>query len=337
VPPDAQLLDVAALSLSFHAESGVARVLDKVSLSVRRGEIMGLVGESGCGKTTLARAILGVLPVNAAIDGGAINFAGENLLALSPAEAGTRIRGRAITFIPQDPYGSFSPLFTVGDQIAELMHWKSPERKPGEHGSSRSRKRLDRERTIAMLRAVQLPDPERLLKKYPHELSGGQRQRVMIAMALLPEPRLIIADEPTTALDVTIQAQILKLLRNLIAERGASVLFTTHDLGAAWEICDRITVMYAGQEAETADVTSFFNRPAHPYTRMLLDSLPTQGSALRGIAGDVPNPFAPPSGCRFHPRCPRATAECIASLPPATEPGAGHAVRCHHPVAEALR
>ena len=182
-----------------------------------------------------------------------------------------------------------------------------------------------------MLRAVQLPDPERIIAKYPHELSGGQRQRLMIAMALLPEPMLVIADEPTTALDVTIQAQILKLMRNLIAERGTSVLFTTHDLGAAWEICDRITVMYAGQEAETAEVGAFFDRPAHPYTRMLLESLPTQGSALRGIPGDVPNPFAPPSGCRFHPRCPRAAADCKATLPLPFEPEAGHAVRCHHP------
>jgi peptide/nickel transport system ATP-binding protein len=325
------LLDVSALSVSFHAESGVARVLDKVSLSLGRGEIMGLVGESGCGKTTLARAILGVLPSNAAIDGGQIVFAGEDLLALPPAEAGTRIRGRAITFIPQDPYGSFSPLFTIGDQIAELMRWKSPDRKPGERGYSRARRRLDHERTIAMLRAVQLPDPERLMGKYPHELSGGQRQRVMIAMALLPQPTLVIADEPTTALDVTIQAQILKLLRNLIAERGASVLFTTHDLGAAWEICDRVTVMYAGQEAETAEIAAFFSRPAHPYARMLLDSLPTQGSALRGIPGDVPNPFAPPTGCRFHPRCPRCSADCTATHPMAVAPEPGHSVRCHHP------
>ena len=182
-----------------------------------------------------------------------------------------------------------------------------------------------------MLRAVQLPDPERLLKKYPHELYGGQRQRVMIAMALLPEPRLVIADEPTTALDVTIQAQILKLLRNLASERGASVLFTTHDLGTAWEICDRISVMYAGQEAEMAEVGSFFARPAHPYTRMLLDSLPTQGSALRGIPGDVPSPFSPPAGCRFHPRCPRADAACREIHPAAVRPEPGHSVRCHHP------
>jgi peptide/nickel transport system ATP-binding protein len=333
VPTDAQvpILEIEALSVSFETEGGSARVLDRANLVMRRGEIMGLVGESGCGKTTLARAILGVLPANASIDHGHIRFFGEDLLALPPAEASSRIRGRVITFVPQDPYGSFSPLFTVGDQISELLRWKSPDRKPGETGYARNRRRADRERTLAMLRAVQLPDPERLLKKYPHELSGGQRQRLMIAMALLPEPRLVIADEPTTALDVTIQAQILKLLRNLASERGASVLFTTHDLGTAWEICDRITVMYAGQEAETAEIGSFFSHPAHPCTCVLLQSLPMVGSALRGIPGDVPSPFTPPSGCRFHPRCPRADAACQLTHPEPSQPAPGHSVRCHHP------
>ncbi|MFI5015016.1 MAG: ABC transporter ATP-binding protein [Hyphomicrobiales bacterium] len=325
-----RLLEVRDLSVSFVTEGGVALVLDRVNLSLRRGEIMGLVGESGCGKTTLARAILGVLPVNASIDHGELRFAGIDLLR---GGVSGQIRGRAITFVPQDPYGSFSPLFTVGDQISELMRWKSPDAADGRYG--RGRRRSDRERTLSLLRAVQLPDPEGLLRKYPHELSGGQRQRIMIAMALLPEPKLVIADEPTTALDVTIQAQILKLLRQLASERGASVLFTTHDLGTAWEICDRVSVMYAGQEAEMADVDGFFARPRHPYTRLLLDSLPVQGAALRGIPGEVPSPFSPPSGCRFHPRCLHATDICRAHPAPASDPAPGHRVRCHHPLAEA--
>jgi peptide/nickel transport system ATP-binding protein len=327
----ADLLSVRDLSVSFVTEGGTARVLDAVNLSLAPGEIVGLVGESGCGKTTLARAILGALPANANVRGGALLFDGRDLLTLDPSVVADQVRGRAITFVPQDPYSSFSPLFTIGDQIMELLRWKSPDRRAGERAYSRRRNRADRERALALLRTVQLPDPERLLRKYPHELSGGQRQRVMIAMALLPEPKLVIADEPTTALDVTIQAQILKLLRTLATERGVSVLFTTHDLGTAWEICDRVTVMYAGQELETAPIGDFFRAPMVPYTRMLLDSLPSANSALRGIAGDVPSLIAPPSGCRFHPRCPRASDVCRAEHPLAHEPEQGHHVRCHHP------
>jgi peptide/nickel transport system ATP-binding protein len=324
------LLSVRDVSVAFSTENGVARVLDEVSLTIRRGEIMGLVGESGCGKTTLARTILGALPPNARASGTAIAFDGRDLLTVDPREAAGEIRGRAITFVPQDPFSAFNPLFTVGDQISELMRWKSPDRGQWENFYSRARRRSDRDRVMTLLRRVQLPDPERLLKKYPHELSGGQRQRLMIAMALLPEPRLVIADEPTTALDVTIQAQILMLLRQLAVERGVSVLLTTHDLGTAWEICDRVTVMYAGQALETAPIDAFFNAPALPYTRLLLDSLPSGDAPLRGIPGDVPNLVAPPPGCRFHPRCPRASEVCHVSRPPVSEPAPGHQVRCHH-------
>jgi peptide/nickel transport system ATP-binding protein len=327
----ADLLSVRDLSVSFVTEGGVARVLDAVSLSLAPGEIMGLVGESGCGKTTLARAILGALPANANVRGGALMFDGRDLLGLDPSVVADQVRGRTITFVPQDPYSSFSPLFTVGDQIMELLRWKSPERRAGERFRSRSRRQADRERALALLRTVQLPDPERLLHKYPHELSGGQRQRVMIAMALLPEPKLVIADEPTTALDVTIQAQILKLLRRLATERGVSVLFATHDLGTAWEICDRVTVMYAGQELETAPIADFFRAPMVPYTRLLLESLPASSAALRGIPGNVPNLISPPTGCRFHPRCPRASDVCRTAHPAAHEREPRHQVRCHHP------
>src|ERR1700722_11940780 len=324
------LLSVQNVSVTFSTEGGTARVVDEVSLAMRRGEIMGLVGESGCGKTTLVRTILGALPANARTSGSAIEFDGRDLLRIDAREAAEEIRGRAITFVPQDPFTAFNPLFTVGDQIFELMRWKSPDRGQWENFYSRARRRNDRERVMTMLRHVQLPDPERLLNKYPHELSGGQRQRLMIAMALLPEPRLVIADEPTTALDVTIQAQILILLRRLATERGVSVLLTTHDLGTAWEICDRVTVMYAGQVLETAPIDAFFHAPALPYTRLLLDSLPSGEAPLRGIPGDVPNLVSPPAGCRFHPRCPRATQICGAARPLSTQPRPDHWVRCHH-------
>ncbi|HEX7786686.1 MAG TPA: ABC transporter ATP-binding protein, partial [Methylomirabilota bacterium] len=196
----------------------------------------------------------------------------------------------------------------------------------------RARRQADREAVLAALRAVQIPEPARALRRLPHEFSGGQRQRLMIAMALLPQPDLIIADEPTTALDVTIQAQILRLLRALVKERGVSVLFTTHDLGTAHELCDRVVVMYAGQEMEAAPTDAFFGRPAHPYTRRLLASVPGPDGEIRDIPGEVPSLVSPPAGCRFHPRCDYATAECRAERPAPRDLVDAHRVRCHHPV-----
>jgi peptide/nickel transport system ATP-binding protein len=335
----AELLAVRGLRVDFATERGPAQVLDGINLDIATGEVVGLVGESGCGKTTLARAILGILPEGAArIRGGEVRLRGTDLLREDPAAVNERVRGRAITFIPQDPFTSFSPLFPIGTQIMDLMKWKSPRARDGGRPSSllgrypRGRYRADRETVLEALRAVQIPEPARALGRLPHEFSGGQRQRLMIAMALLPEPDLIIADEPTTALDVTIQAQILRLLRALVKERGVSVLFTTHDLGTAHEICDRVVVMYAGQEMEAAPTDAFFGRPAHPYTRRLLASVPGPDGAIRDIPGEVPSLVAPPSGCRFHPRCDYATAECRVERPaPRALPG-GHAVRCHHPV-----
>jgi len=335
----AELLAVRGLSVDFVTDRGPAQVLDGINLDVSPGEVVGLVGESGCGKTTLARAILGILPAGAArIRGGEVRFKGTDLLREDSRAVNDRVRGRAITFIPQDPFTSFSPVFPIGTQIMDLMKWKSPlvgsrRNTAGLFGRyPRERWRADRSSVLETLRAVQMPEPARTLRRLPHEFSGGQRQRLMIAMALLPRPELIIADEPTTALDVTIQAQILRLLRALVKERGVSVLFTTHDLGTAHEICDRVVVMYAGQEMEAAPTDAFFARPAHPYTRRLLDSVPNPDGDLHDIPGEVPSLVAPPPGCRFHPRCDYATAECRAERPALRALGGGHSVRCHHPV-----
>jgi peptide/nickel transport system ATP-binding protein len=331
------LLEVRDLRISFGTEAGLVRVLDGVNLSIRRGAIMGLVGESGCGKTTLARSVLGILPPNARTDGGSIRFDGMDILAMERTAFERDIKGRRITFVPQDPYGSFNPLFRIGDQIMEMMKWKSPRREQADWGLGalmthypRARRRADRESALAMLREVQIPQPEQAFKKLPEEFSGGQRQRLMIAMALMTEPDLIIADEPTTALDVTIQAQVLKLLKRLAKDRGVSVLLTTHDIGTAYEICDDITVMYAGQEVETAPVADFFREPRHPYTARLLHSLPNPSGEIREIGGEIPSLLNPPGGCRFHPRCGSAIPACAHERPGIE--GETHTVRCFNPI-----
>ena len=323
-------LEIKNLTVHFHTDQGMVEAIDQTNLFVRPGEIMGLVGESGCGKTTMGRTILRVLPESTGkVVEGSIYFNGENLLELSEKEINQRVRGRAITLIPQDPYSSFNPVFTIGTQFSDIIKQKVMD----DEGARRGEKALGiKEQIGEMLRKVQIPSPEQQMYKYPHEFSGGQRQRIMIAMALVSRPALIIADEPTTALDVTIEAQVLLLLRNLTKELQTSVLFITHDLGVADEICDRITVMYAGQIMESAPTDSFFRKPCHPYTRGLLNSLPNPKGRIQTIEGDIPVLINPPKGCRFHPRCPRATSECDKRRPDIVDVDTDHIVRCFNPL-----
>ena len=316
------VLDINDLVVDFDTDDGLVQAIDHLSFSVRQGEIVGLVGESGCGKTTVARCILGVLPrPPAQVRTGAIHFQGTDLLQAPEVALTAHVRGKAITFIPQDPQASLNPLFPVGVQLRDMLAWSTPKAR---------RNREIRRQLVTLLQHVQLPTPAMQLHKYPHEFSGGQRQRLVIAAALAPEPALIVADEPTSALDVTVQAQILLLLQRLVKERGTSVLLITHDLGVVAKLCDRVVVMYAGQEAEVAPTASLFVHPSHPYTQQLLDSLPDrQHGDIRGIPGTVPHLVDPPQGCRFHTRCPLAMPVCSQERPPAVEVLPDHWVRCH--------
>jgi peptide/nickel transport system ATP-binding protein len=270
------------------------------------------VGESGCGKSTLLRAILGILPRGALVPGGAVLFGGRDILADGAASACGRIG-----FVPQDPYLSLNPVFRAGDQILEIMRRHAP-----------GPRRAHRDRLVELFRAVQLPDPGAALAKYPHQFSGGQRQRLLIAAALSCEPALVVADEPTTALDVTTQREILALLRGLTASRGLALLFVTHDFGVLASLCEQVTVLYAGRVAESGPTRAVLDAPRHPYTRLLLACHPDRAADLAGIPGTVPAAIAQPPGCRFHPRCPIARADCAAAAPPMLPLPGGRDVAC---------
>jgi len=311
--PVTPLLDVRNLSVSAGTDEGEAKILDRVNLALMPGSIHGVVGESGCGKSTLMRAILGILPQRGRATEGHILLGGRDLLKLSAAVLQSEVRGGQIGFIPQDPYQAFNPVFRVGTQLLE---------------TSRSKTGSGKADIIALLKSVQLPDAESALDRYPHQFSGGQRQRLLIAAALASSPAIVVADEPTTALDVTTQLQILKVLRGLAEERGLSMLFVTHDFGVVAQLCDTVTVMYAGQTVESGPVAHVLAAPLHPYTRMLLACHPDRGAELAGIPGAVPSPLRAPSGCRFHPRCPSARSECRAAHPPRTEHADKQNVQC---------
>jgi peptide/nickel transport system ATP-binding protein len=321
------LLEVSNLSVHFHTDRGVVKALDGAGLSVSKGEIVGLIGESGCGKSTLAKSVLRILPSGGRIIEGNISFAGIDLRNLAEADLNTDIRGKRITLIPQDPFNAFNPVFSVGTQIRDILKWK---------GEAKTVRRVDEERIWEMLNQVQIPSPGSQLKKYPYQFSGGQRQRLMIAMALLPHPDLVIADEPTTALDVTVEAQILRLMTDLVRGRDISVLFITHDLGVASEVCEKIVVMYAGQDMEQGPAEILFRKPAHPYTHELLESLPNPEGDIRDIPGEVPSLIHPPGGCRFHPRCPRATGNCSEQRPEKVRVSGNHWVRCLYPILRSM-
>ena len=311
------MLSVERLSVTFETARGPLRAVDDVSFSLEPGRTVALVGESGCGKSVTSLAIMGLLPGSARI-GGRLSFEGRDLLALSPIER-RKLSGGTLAMVFQEPMTSLNPAFTAGEQVAEAL--RVHEGLSAEAAMKRAVEMLDR---------VRIPDPARRAAQYPHQLSGGMRQRVMIAMALVCKPRLLIADEPTTALDVTVQAQILSLLAELKRETGTAILLVTHDLGVVADHADEVVVMYAGRVAETAPVGALFARPEHPYAIGLMGAAPrfaTPGGRLASIAGTVPDLMSPPPGCRFAPRCPFGDDRC-AEQPPMAPLATGHQVAC---------
>jgi oligopeptide/dipeptide ABC transporter ATP-binding protein len=315
------LLRLENLSTHYVSAQGtrVVRAVDEVSLAINARETLGIVGESGSGKSTLALTILRVLPPAARIVGGRMLFEGEDLVQKTDAEM-RDIRGKRIAMILQDPMASLNPLFTIGNQIAEPIRVHE--------GASRA---SAWERARALLKSVRISSPETRVKQYPHEMSGGMRQRIVGAIGMSCEPRLLIADEPTTSLDLTIQAQYLNLLRELQREHGLALIFITHNLGIVAKMCDQLAVMYAGRLVESGPVSRIFNAPAHPYTKALLNSIPRMSGwdqRLTAIAGQPPDLSALPRGCAFAARCPQAFDRCLVEAPPIFTPSAGQTARC---------
>lgn len=314
------LVEVKNLQTYFYTEEGVVKAVDGVDYEIYPGETLGIVGESGCGKSVTSLSIMRLVESPPGkIEGGEINFQGKDLTKLSEKEM-RKIRGNDISMIFQEPMTSLNPVYTVGDQIIEaIMLHKGVKRKEA------------RQQAIEMLQKVGIPLPEQRVDEYPHQLSGGMRQRVMIAMALSCDPQLLIADEPTTALDVTIQAQILELMNSLKESYGMAIMMITHDLGVIAEVSDRVAVMYAGKVVEYTDVDSLFEDPKHPYTWGLMNSIPKLDKdveRLDAIPGSVPSPLNFPEGCKFNTRCPLAEGKCFTDEPELIDAEAGHKVRC---------
>jgi oligopeptide/dipeptide ABC transporter ATP-binding protein len=314
-----ELLEIENLKTYFYTWAGVVKAVDGVNLKVKEGETLGLVGESGSGKSVTALSILSVVPRPGKIIDGRILYRGENLLEKNEKEM-QKIRGKEIAYIFQDPATSLNPVFSIADQLIEVIR---------RHQNVTKKEAL--EKAIELLRLVEIPDPEIKMWNYPHQLSGGMKQRIAVARALSCQPSLLLADEPTTNLDVTIQAQILQLMKSLKEKLGMSMILITHDMGVVAGVADRITVLYAGRVCETADTKTIFYKPRHPYTVALLTAVPSlalRKEKLAVIPGTIPNLIEPPTGCRFHPRCEYAEAVCAKEIPRLEEIELGHYVAC---------
>lgn len=335
-----ELLSIKNLIVEYLTIRGKVRVVNKVNLTINKGEVLCLVGESGCGKSTLGLSILQLLPESGKIINGQIIMKGQNLLELPEKTMNEKIRGKEIAMIAQDPQRSLNPVFKVGDQIIDVLRFHEGNRDQRDRSTKNTlqpsrRKALWKQKAINMLDKMGIADAGDRIREYPYQFSGGMKQRVVATMAFISNPSMLIADEPTTALDVTIQAQIINLLKDLIKEYKTAVLYITHDLGVAWEISDQIAVMYAGSIVESANTESLFKKREHPYTEALLGCLPgnmmrnkTQKKHLNTIPGQVPNLIKPPSGCRFHPRCPYSMRICKEQQPILREVSPGHSVAC---------